>query len=244
MTTFCAQCGNPLRSGGRFCQSCGTPAQPSAPAQQQDYSGYQSNVPPQSAYGSPATYTSGAQYAPPPRSTNWLKIVLITLAVIVVLAGVSIIGAFYVVKRSVESIVSVQEGEGGQSEVSINVPGGGVRVAAGSNVTEEQLGVPIYPGSVPGKDSGSLSIQGRGATGRGWFGVATFTTDDDMDDVVDFYTARLGNDGPTLDSRQDGKRTVVFNAKTEQGGRIVTIQEEEPGATKITIVSMQGAVVR
>jgi hypothetical protein len=252
MTTFCQQCGNQLRTGGKFCQTCGAPSQPSQVAQpttypsnyQGEYQGnyqdeYQGNYPPHSPYQSPAAYEGYAPYPPPPSSTNWLKIFLITMTVIVALVGVSAIGVFYFVRRTVNNIVKVQEGEGGRPEVSINVPGGG-QIKAGSDVTEEQLGVPIYPGAVQTKDGGSVSISGTEAGKSGWFGVAGFTTDDEVDDVVAFYRDKIGEGAQIADTEQDGKRSVVFNTQREQGWRMVSVQEDDEGKTKITIASAQG----
>ena len=251
MTTFCHQCGNQLRTGGKFCQTCGAPLQPSQVAQPTNYPGHyqgeyqgnyqgenQSNYPP-SPYQSPAAYGGYAPYPPPPSSTNWFKILFITLVVIVTLVGVSVIGVVYVVRRAAKDIVKVEDGQNGRPEVSINVPGG-PQIKAGAEVTEEQLGVPIYPGAVPTKDGGSVSISAREAGKSGWLGVANFTTDDEIDEVVAFYREKIGEGAQTVDTEQDGKRSVVFNTQREQGWRMVSVQEGDEGKTKITIASVQG----
>jgi hypothetical protein len=248
MTTFCQQCGNQLRSGGKFCQTCGAPSQPSPVAQPTNYQGeyqgnyqgeYQGNYAQPSPYQSPAPYQGYAPYPPPPSSTNWFKILFITLVVIIALVGVSVIGVVYFVRRTVNDIVKVEDGKDGRPEVSINVPGGG-QIKAGTEVTEEQLGVPIYPGAVQAKDGGSVSISGTEAGKSGWFGVANFTTDDEIDEVVTFYRDKIGEGAQIADTQQDSKRTVVFNTQREQGWRMVSVQEDDEGKTKITIASIQG----
>jgi hypothetical protein len=160
--------------------------------------------------------------------------------VIIGLVGVSLVGVAYFVKRTMDNIVNVQKDENGNTQVTVPVPGGGnVKINDNTAVTEEQLGVPIYPGAVQTKD-GSVSISGTGAEKSGQFNVASFTTDDDIDEVVTFYREKIGEGAQTLDTRQDGKRSVVFNTQREQGWRMVTVQEDDEGKTKITIASIQG----
>jgi hypothetical protein len=246
MTTFCQQCGNQLRTGGKFCQTCGAPSQPSQGAQPTNYPAnyqgeYEANYPPPSPYQSPAAYEGYAPYPPPPqRSTNWLKILLITISVVVALVVGSAIGVFYLVRRAVDKIPTVQRGENGDTEVSIPVPGGNAKISANSTITEEQLGVPIYPGAVQTKDGGSVSISGTEAGKSGWLGVANFTTDDEIDEVVTFYREKIGAGAQIADTQQDDKRTVVFNTQREQGWRMVSVQVDDEGKTKITIASIQG----
>ena len=239
MTSFCAQCGNQVRSGGKFCQSCGTPVAQSGPAQQSPSQGtYQSSYP-ASFQGNFAPQVQ-AEHAPPARSGNALKIILITLVVLLFLIGGTVVGLTFFLRSKLANIVSVKEGQGGQSEVAINAPGGQIKVTAGSAVTEEQLGVPIYPGATVGSDGGSVTFAGEGAKGHGWFGASVFRTQDDMDEVVTFYKEKLGDQAKTLDSTADGTRTVVFTLETDKGWRMVTISNEEAKVTKIAIASAGG----
>jgi hypothetical protein len=97
------------------------------------------------------------------------------------------------------------------------------------------LGVPIYPGATPDKDgSGTVSVSNPGQSG--WFGAATFTTGDSVDEVAAFYRDKLGEQAPTVDSASEGKRQVVFTLQTDKGFRMVTIGEED-GKTKLVIAS-------
>jgi hypothetical protein len=239
MTSFCAQCGNQVRSGGKFCQSCGTAVvQSAAPPQSPSQGSYQSSYP--AGYQGNFAPQVQPEYAPPARSGNTLKIVLITLAVLLFLAGGSVIAFTFYLRSRLANIVSVKEGQGGQSEVAINAPGGQIKVTAGSSITEEQLGVPIYPGATVGSDGGSITFAGEGAKGHGWFGASVFRTEDNMDDVVAFYKEKLGDQARTLDSTTDGTRTVVFTLETDKGWRMVTVSNEEAKVTKIAVASAGG----
>ena len=74
------------------------------------------------------------------------KIILITLVVLVFLIGGTVVGVAFFLRSKLANIVQVKEGQGGRSlKVAINAPGGQIKVTAGSAITEEQLGVPIYP---------------------------------------------------------------------------------------------------
>ncbi len=260
MTSFCSQCGNQVRAGGKFCQSCGAVAAQSTPPRSQadpigSYSGqnpggagyaggsagYQSSlpgsfpaqqgVPPgQSPYGSPA-----------PRSGKTLKVILITLLVLLVLIGGAVATATFMLRRAVGNMVQVSEGTDGKPSVVLDIPGV-PKISAGTGVTEEELGVPIYPGAEAQKDgTSSVSISGGSAETRGWIGVAVFVTEDGMDEVVAFYREKLSKGVRTVETTNDGKRSAVFQVQAPQGWRMVTVEEDGAEATtKIVIASVTG----
>lgn len=234
MTTFCANCGNQIRSGGRFCQACGTPVSPASAAARES-SGYQSNIPPSSPYQSPAYYG-----APPPvrSGTNWTKVILITLAIIFLLGGTVVVGTFLFIRSAVNQVVTVRDVEDGGKAVDLKLPGGQVKIGT-STLTEEELGMPIYPGARMEKD-GAVSISGGSENRSGWIGAATFITEDSIEDVAAFYSEKLGENVHRVDSAQDNRRTVLFNTQTEKGWRSVAIRDEGAGEVKITITSIQG----
>src|SRR5437868_706766 len=124
MTVFCANCGAQIKAGGKFCQSCGAPAS-------------QSSGPTEAVPYAASSYGQQPMVAPPRKSGGALKIVLITLAVILVLGVVAIGSGIYFLKRTVER-AKIEAGPGGKAEISF----GNVKLSAG-NVTEDQLGVPI-----------------------------------------------------------------------------------------------------
>lgn len=249
MTSFCSQCGNQVRTGGKFCQSCGAtvtqssaqsaPQSPQPESQSTGYPGAYSAGGYESSYAPQAYSPQQPQYQEPPRSGKTLKIVLISLAVLLVLLGGTVVGITLLIRRAVNNVVTVSEGSDGQKEVAINVPGGG-KISASSTINEEQLGLPIYPGASQQKDGGSFSVSAGNEKGSGWFGVATFSTADAMDDVVAFYREKLGEKARLLESTNDGKRSVIFSLETEKGWRMVTIADEQEGETKIAIASVTG----
>jgi hypothetical protein len=244
MTTFCSQCGKPVREGGKFCQSCGAPSVQSSPAASAPAgypsggyggasAGYQGSMPAQSS-----APVMGQYETPAPRSSNALKIILITLAVLLVLIGGTVVAVTYVFRRAVTNMVQVNEGKDGQPNVVLDIPGV-PKISAGGTITEEQLGVPIYPGAEPEKD-GTTSISMSGSS-QGWMGVATYRTSDAMDDVVAFYSEKLGGAVKAVDESHSGKRSAVFQLESPKGWRMVTIAEEEQEkVTKIMIASVTG----
>lgn len=80
---FCPKCGNQLAEGAKFCTNCGNslaaPATSAAPAPQQ-------NVNPQPVYTQPAQPVYPQYSQPAAKKTNW------TLAVILILVGLLIVG--------------------------------------------------------------------------------------------------------------------------------------------------------
>lgn len=180
----------------------------------------------------------GQYETPAPRSSNALKIILITLAVLLVLIGGTVAGVTYVLRRTVSNIVKVNEGKDGQPNVVLDIPGV-PKVSAGGTVTEEQLGVPIYPGAEPERDgSGSVSVGGGSA---GWLGVAAYRTNDPVDEVVAFYREKLGSDVTVAEQSTSGKKSAVFQLESPKGWRMVTIAEDDSeNITKIVIASVSG----
>ena len=241
MATFCSQCGNQIREGGKFCQSCGAVASQSAsaPSAQAGYpssgyggsSGYQSSFPAQQSVPAMNQYET-----PGPRSGNALKIILITLAVILVLIGGTVAVATYVFRRAVSNIVQVNEGKDGQPNVVLDIPGV-PKISAGGTISEEQLGVPIYPGAQQ-EQEGTTSVSMSGSA-EGWLGVAAYKTKDPMDDVVSFYRDKLGSDVKIAEQSNDGKKSAIFQLQSPKGWRMVTVAEDEAESlTKIVIASV------
>ena len=240
MATFCSQCGNQIREGGKFCQSCGTVAaqSASAPSASASYpssgyasSGYQSSFPAQQS-GPPM----GQYETPAPKSGNALKIILITLAVLLVLIGGTVAVVGFMFRRAVSNIVQVNEGKDGQPNVVLDIPGV-PKISAGGTVSEEQLGVPLYPNAQQEKD-GTTSVSMSGGT-QGWLGVAAYRTNDPIQEVVAFYREKLGSDVEFAESSRDGKKSAVFQLQSAKGWRMVTVAEDESESiTKIVIASV------
>jgi len=79
MSNFCASCGA-ATGGGRFCPKCGAPQ----------------------AGAATASSASQMPYAPAPKKSHFLKIVLIALALLLVLGVAGLIKGFYFIKDRVE----------------------------------------------------------------------------------------------------------------------------------------------
>ncbi len=239
MAIYCANCGNQIREGAKFCQSCGAPAaQVSEATTRSTFSPPASPYqPPPGSYPAPS-YEAPSAGAPPKRSSTALKVVLITFGIFIVLFVTAVIGIGIFIKRAAENI-SVKEGPGGQAEVNIKTPGGDLNISAKGEVSEEQLGVPIYPGAKADESSGSFSISGASKEGRGSFSAVTLTTTDSLDEVVAFYKEALANEiTNTVESSSGGNRTVVLTVKMENASKNISIIDEGKGVTKIAIISV------
>jgi hypothetical protein len=165
--------------------------------------------------------------------------VLISLAVIVVLAVGSVVAGFFFLRRAVTDRIQVEETAGGQ-KVSVNLPGGKVSLAANEEITEEKLGVPIYPGAKAEKGAGSLTISGADEKSAGSFSGATFTTTDSFDEVVAFYKDKLSDKVNVVESTNDGKRVCVLTVSSDRGWKNITIEDQESDGAKIVVASVTG----
>lgn len=224
MASFCGSCGKTIEGGSKFCPSCGAPAAATPP-------------PPQQQWAPPAA--SSQPVATVPKSSGALKIILMALGVIVVLIVVFVVGVGLFFKKTVFDNVSVKNGPGGKAEISINTPGGQVKLNAHGNITEEKLGVPIYPGAKAEEGAGTVSFTGNDEKG-GLFGGASFTTNDSAQKVVDFYKSKLGNKVTVLETTSEGKHSVVLNVSTPNAWKTITIEDEGNGVTKIAVASIAG----
>jgi hypothetical protein len=176
---------------------------------------------------------------PPQKSGGALKVILIAVGVIVVLIVIGIVGVGLFIKKAVLDNVSVKEGPGGKAEVTLNTPAGKLKIDSKSEITEEKLGVPIYPGARAEEGAGSISFSGEGDK-AGTFGGASFTTTDSVDKVIEFYKGRLGSKVTVLDSTSEGKRSVILNVSAENSWKTIAIEDSGNGTTKIAVSSISG----
>jgi hypothetical protein len=124
-------------------------------------------------------------------------------------------------------------GQGG----TINTPNGTVNVSAG--VTEAQIGVPFYPGAIMENDGGGTITSNSTKPGEGGSITAiSMTTKDPIQNVVAFYTGKIGK--PTMDMDTSDGHTAMWTVETgdKKGGTIVTISSEKskPGIVTIAIL--------
>ncbi len=176
----------------------------------------------------------------PAKSGSALKIILISLAVIVILVVVGVVGVGLFVTKVVHDNVSIKEGAGGKGEVSINTPAGKLNVSSKPNISEAELGVPIYPGATQQEGTGSISFQGSDQK-SGSFGGAAFTTTDAFEKVVDFYKQRLGSKASVWETTDQGKRSAVLSVTLENSSRTIVIEDQGNGVTKIAVSSISRA---
>lgn len=253
MTIQCMACGTQTRSGAKFCHACGTPiataALPStlplgaAPSETK-------SVPPPltkptapqpaaetEAINIPTSYlpqTSQTYHTPPPlaprgtskKSGSTLKIVLISLAIIMALGIASIIGAVYFVSKKVSPALAELK-KNGIPRVSTNP----------DSVSDEELGVPPYPGA---KREDTVSTKAGPMSGA----VVTFSTKDDVEEVAAFYREHF-KEQPNLQINEtsdsnDPEGKVVFQVNGQDGPRIITISPDKKRASRTQIVFFIG----
>ena len=114
---------------------------------------------------------------------------------------------------------------------TVTIPGGTATGSTGQP-TEAQLGAPIYPNATYVEGSGGA---GSATTEQGSFSgaSATFTTTDSFDDVVSFYTGKMG--APQMTSADQDGRMASWYRTTDQGLTQVTILENQPNAGVVQI---------
>lgn len=93
-----------------------------------------------------------------------------------------------------------------------------------ATITEDRLGVRIYPGARP-RDGGSWQLTDKMAEGAQSLMMATLHSDDTVDNVADFYTREFGI-----------PLTQVLRVPTRGGPRIsITVEHSEQGATNVML---------
>lgn len=168
---------------------------------------------------------------PPPRTgSHVVAIVLLTLALIILVAGVAVWFGLKFLARNVQ--VSVDDA-GGRKEVSIRTPVGSLEVKP--QVDESRIGLPVYPGATRVEDEGSASIHVRLSDAKSLrVYAARFETEDSLKRVQDFYSEQLrGRLTKAVEKRPDGK--VAFEMKRDDQEQIVVL-ETKGDKTAISLV--------
>jgi hypothetical protein len=180
-------------------------------------------VPLESSIGScPSCGTPIATQPAPPlpaavvKKTSALKIVLIVVAVLFGLGilGVGTIG--YMGWRAMHS--------------------GAISVGQGSDVSEADLGVSIYPGAVPHTKSASrMKFSGMQSVS------AMYTTGDPASAVLNYYQEKLGPNATTTDRNGTTVLTVTSAAGNMKDSVIISVTPgaQAGGATQILIMHMK-----
>ncbi len=205
MANFCTKCGSALVEGNNFCTSCGA-----------------------SVGGSSASAAPAAAGAPPaaaasPKSGGALKVILIVVGVFI---GLGILGGMAVTFGLWRLSRSVNVNRSGQ--VSINTPGGKISVGPGAEVSEAELGVPLYPGAK--REEGSFQL----STAEGTMATYVFKTSDTPAQVMAFYRGKLNPKTNFLET-PDGGMITSDNSATV--GFLITIgRDNTDGRTSISVV--------
>jgi len=129
---------------------------------------------------------------------------------VVVFGGLLLFSGVYIFARYLARQVSldVRNSERGGKSVSISTPGGSFRVNAG-HVSEEQLGMPIYPGARRRRKESGATISIEVPSEKSVFvAAAEFETDDSLDQVAAFYRERLGV--TAIERHTEGKLEFVI----------------------------------
>ena len=170
---------------------------------------------------------------PEPRAgSNVVAIVLLVLALIVVVCGLTLYTGVKFLSHNVQ--LQVDKSDDGK-DVSVKTPVGTFEAHKNSDVNEASLGLPIYPGAqqVNDQDSAGLSMQFPGEQ-KLKLTVAKFETGDDFDKVEKFYQDRIGGEVTKFTQKdKDGK--TVFEIKHKDEDKVVALRSLLTG-TRIELV--------
>jgi hypothetical protein len=207
VAAFCTKCGAGLTPGLQFCRACGAPAGAVAgPAV----------VAPPPMYGQPG--------APPSGGSSALKVILIVVAVVVGAGILASILATFVFWRATHAVHVNSRGDG----VTLSTKDGSITTGSAANVSEADLGVPIYPGAT--RREGGVNIR----SGSKSMVTAVFTTSDSLGKVVDFYKDKMGTSSSFA---QSGDGAVLSSSDNDKQGVMVTVgKDSSNGTTTITIL--------
>ena len=110
------------------------------------------------------------------------------------------------------------EFKGDEMSGTITTEEGTVSFGAEAKITEEELGLPFYPGAKPGQ-----TIQHD----KG-FAQAYFSTPDSVDKVKAFYENKVAGVRTAMDLSSDGSRMVQMVLEEEGVQRVVMISRQKP----------------
>jgi hypothetical protein len=201
------KCGAALAEGATSCPACGAPA------------------------GASGATPAAAPVAAAPavkKGPNVVMIVLIVVGVLVVIGGVVVASGVWFASRVVNNV----EVDGSGEAVRVRTPAGTVSVGGAAAVSEDELGVPLYPGANH-KPEGSWTME----TAEGRSGYYLFTTGDRPAEVVAFYREKLGDRITSV--FESGEGAVLSVDVKDSSGIVITVGTDE-GKTSIAINRNRG----
>jgi hypothetical protein len=166
---------------------------------------------------------------PPRPGSHIVAIAVLTLTLIVVVAGLAVLMGLRFLSRSVQ--VHVEEGAGGKKEIAIKTPVGSLDVQG--EVNEARLGLPLYPGATRVKKEGAtinIDLPGEESVR---VVAAAFETPDQLEKVKAFYKERLGSD-VTKFTERNGEGKTVFEIKRRSEEKVVALRSAG-GGTRIEL---------
>ncbi len=123
--------------------------------------------------------------------------------------------------------------------VNVATPEGNVAVTGQAGITEAQIGVPFYPNAIVGEGGGGTVTSRSTKPGEGGsISAVSLTTKDPIDNVISFYTGKLG--APSFDMNTAEGRSAMWTVESadKKGGVIVTVatEKDKPGTVTIAIL--------
>ncbi len=164
-------------------------------------------------------------YAQPASSgSNAVKIILIVIAVLIGMGILSAMLAGFGVWR-LSRMARVN-----RNGVTFSTPNGAITTGGAMDVTEAELGLPIYPGAVHGE--GGMRIH----SGNSSMVTATYSTPDPPNKVLDFYKSKLDGNASII---QTGTGGVISSGQRNKESWMITVSADPAlngGKTKIAIM--------
>jgi hypothetical protein len=160
-----------------------------------------------------------------------VAIALLVLALIVLVSGIAVWTGLRFLSHNLR--LQVEERGSGRKEVSINTPVGSIEVH--HEVSEDSLGLPIYPGAIRVKDNDSAAVNlAFGDEASVQVLAAKFETPDSLERVKAFYNGRLGSAVSKFTDQGAGGK-ITFEIKTSGQEKLVVL-EGAGSKTRIRLV--------
>ncbi len=169
-----------------------------------------------------------------PRQTDY-TVLWIVLGVLLFAGALTFTGVYIFARYLARQItLDVRRTASGRS-VDIQTPVGSMRVKAGE-ISEQQLGLPIYPGARHKEKKGAtISLEVPSATAVQVV-AAEFETDDPLEKVAAFYRERLGGSF----SERSGKNMAEFVMRQGEQQKLVVVRRKLR-MTEIALVNVTEA---
>jgi hypothetical protein len=109
----------------------------------------------------------------------------------------------------------------------------GVTVTSGLKFTEAEMGLPYYPGAKASAEPGMKAEDERLGTGMN-MKMQVLMTNDALEQVVGFYTQKLGQPISTMNDPKIGNMVMFSGGESQTAMKMVTVGQE-PGKKEVSI---------